>query len=79
MPGCQQAAPLSCLELPEAFDGLEGLLEADLKAVVSMVATRANERLLLTRREQDQLIADLWNGLTEALSEQLKPLSVACR
>jgi hypothetical protein len=65
--------------LPEAFDGLEGLLEADLKAVVSMLATRANERLLLTRREQDQLIADLWNGLTEALSEQLKPFSVACR
>lgn len=79
MPSCERTSQLSTLSLPEAFDGLEGLLEADLKAIVGMLATRANERLLLTNRQQERLVADLWNGMAEVLNDQLKPLSASYR
>ncbi len=66
---------LNDLVLPDEFEDLEGLLRADLKAVVVLIAQRANERLLLTRRENHQLRASLWNQLTAAVNSTVEPLS----
>ncbi len=66
---------LNGLTLPDEFEDLEGLLRADLKTVVALIAQRANERLLLTRRENHQLRASLWNGLTAAVNSAVEPLS----
>ncbi len=70
---------LNDLVLPDEFEDLEGLLQADLKAVVALVAQRANERLLLTRRENHQLRASLWNQLTAAVNKAVEPLSAERR
>lgn len=70
---------LNDLVLPDEFEDLEGLLRADLKAVVALVAQRANERLLLTRRENHQLRASLWNQLTAAVNKAVEPLSAERR
>ncbi len=72
---CKNDASLSELELPAEFEDLEGLLRADLRAVVAMLSQRANERLLLTRREYQQLRKSLWNNLTAAVNEAVEPLS----
>ncbi len=76
---CEQDAAFAMLDLPDEFRELEGLLEADLHAIVTMVTERAHERLFLTRREHRQLQVQLWNGLAEVLATALQPLSVANR
>lgn len=67
------------LDLPREFEDLEGLIQADLQAVVVMLAQRAHERLFLTRREFAQLQANLWNGMTDAVNAAVAPLSVENR
>ncbi len=79
MATCRQEAPLRSLELPDEFDGLSGLLESDLKAIVTMLSQRASERLLLTRRETRQLRHELWNNLTKVVNEAVEPLSAERR
>ena len=75
MATCRQATCLRSLELPHEFEDLTGLLETDLKAVVGLLMQRANERLLLTRRETRQLRQTLWNNLTQVINEAVDPLS----
>lgn len=75
MAACKNEASLTDLQLPAEFEDLEGLLRADLRAVVAMLTQRANERLLLTRREHHQLRATLWNNLTAAVNNAVEPLS----
>ena len=75
MAACKNETTLNDLELPVEFEDLEGLLRADLRAVVAMLTQRANERLLLTRREHHQLRATLWNNLTAAVNNAVEPLS----
>ncbi|HMB06213.1 MAG TPA: hypothetical protein VKP69_21075 [Isosphaeraceae bacterium] len=75
MSTCKQEIPLRTLELPDEFEDLAGLLQADLKAIVAAVTQRANERLLLTRREARQLRQTLWNNLTQVVNEAVEPLS----
>ena len=70
---------LNGLVLPDEFEDLEGMLQTDLKAVVKMIAQRANERLLLTRREDRELRASLWNQLTTAINQAVEPLSAERR
>jgi hypothetical protein len=70
---------LNDLALPEEFEDLGGLLVADLKSVIAMLAQRADERLLLTRREGRQLRAQLWNSLTEAINQAVEPLTAESR
>jgi hypothetical protein len=72
---CKNETSLNELELPAEFEDLEGLLRADLRAVVAMLSQRANERLLLTRREYVQLRQSLWNNLTAAVNQAVEPLS----
>jgi len=66
---------LNDLVLPDEFEDLEGMLRTDLKAVVKMIAQRADERLLLTRREDRELRTSLWNQLTAAVNQAVEPLS----
>lgn len=75
MAACKNDASLNDLELPAEFEDLQGLLQADLRAVVTMLTQRAGERLLLTRREHHQLRASLWNNMTAAVNEAVEPLS----
>ena len=76
MSACSQpSTALNDLILPEEFEDLEGMLQTDLKAVVKMIAQRANERLLLTRREDRELRTALWNQLTVAINQAVEPLS----
>ena len=79
MAACQNETELNDLELPAEFEDLEGLLRADLRAMVTMLTQRANERLLLTRREYHQLRSTLWNNLTTALNEAVEPLTAERR
>jgi hypothetical protein len=69
----------SGLELPAEFEDLAGLLHADLSAIVAMVTQRAHDRLFLTRREFQNLQANLWNDLTAVLQEALEPLTAETR
>jgi hypothetical protein len=75
MATCKNETSLNDLTLPAEFEDLEGLLRADLRAVVAMLTQRAGERLLLTRREHSRLRANLWNNLTAAVNEAVEPLS----
>jgi len=72
---CREETTLRSLELPDEFEDLTGLLQSDLKAVVALVTQRANERLLLTRRETRQLRQTLWNNLTQVVNDAVEPLS----
>ncbi len=71
--------PIQPLNLPPEYEDLEGLIQADLKAVVTVLTCRAHERMLLTRREHKDLQHALWNRLAEALSKTMEPLSVEAR
>jgi hypothetical protein len=64
------------LELPDAFEDLTGVLTADLKVIVTALAQRAGERLLLSPRQMRQLQHRLWNNLTEVINETMEPFSV---
>lgn len=71
----QQQSALKRLDLPLEFEDLSGLLETDIRAMVSVISERASERLLLTRRETRQLRQNLWNRLTQAVNQTVEPLS----
>ena len=71
----QPSIALNDLTLPAEFADLDGMIRADLKVVVRALAQRANERLLLTRREDQQLKVDLWNDLTAAINRAVEPLT----
>jgi hypothetical protein len=75
MASCQEETKLQPLDLPYEFDGLEGLLQTDIKAIATAVTQRACERLLLTRRETHQLRRELWNNLARAINDAVEPLS----
>ena len=81
MAACQksQELPLVPLQLQAELEDLEGLLRADLGAIVGMVTQRAHDRLILTRGERRRLQARLWNRLVEAIHEVVEPLRVENR
>ena len=67
------------LQLPPEFEDLTGVVQNDLKVIVSILADRATERLLLSKRQSQQLRRSLWNNLTETINKGLEPLSVEHR
>ena len=75
MATCNSQAPFASLELPNEFEDLSALIETDLKVIVTALVQRARERLLLTRRETEQLRRHLWNDLTQAVNDAVEPLS----
>jgi hypothetical protein len=64
------------LELPDAFEDLSGVIRADLKVIVTALAERASERLLLSRRQSLEFQRTLWNDLTRVISETVEPLTI---
>ena len=76
---CKQEAGLLELDLPPEFQELEGLLQADLNAIVTMLGMRAQERLMLTPKQRRQLEARLWNRLSGTLAQALEPYTAENR
>jgi len=79
MATCERSKSYRTLNLPDEYEDLDGLLHADLRAVVSMLTERANERLFLTGREIEQLQTRLWNGLTGVVNDAMEPLTAEHR
>lgn len=75
MATCNKESAPRRLDLPDEFEDLTGFLETDIRAIVSAVAERAGERLLLTRRESKALRDNLRNRLTQAINQSVEPLS----
>ncbi len=75
MATCKQESPFLSLDLPNEFEDLSGMMQIDLKVVVAAITQRASERLLLTRRETQQLRRRLWNNLAQAVNDAVEPLS----
>ena len=67
------------LDLPAEFEDLTGLVEVDLRAVASMLTRRAQERLLLNRRQCRKLHRELLDRLTGSVNETMAPLTAECR
>ena len=67
------------LQLPPEFEDLTGVVQNDLKVIVSILSERATQRLLLSKRQSQQLRRTLWNNLTETINKGLEPLSVEHR
>ncbi len=63
------------IDLPPEFEDLTGVIRNDLKVIVSILADRATERLLLSRRQSQQLRRTLWNSLTDTLNREMAPLT----
>jgi hypothetical protein len=64
------------LDLPDSFEDLTGIINADVKVIVRALAERASERLLLTRRQTHDLKCTLWNKVTQAINETMEQLTV---
>jgi len=74
-----QRSPLRSLQLPPEFEDLTGVIQNDLKVIVSILTERATDRLLLSGRQSQQLQRALWSSLTETINKSLEPLSVESR
>jgi hypothetical protein len=74
-----QRSTLDSLKLPTEFEDLTGVIQNDLKVIVTVLTERATERLLLSRRQSLQLQTSLWNSLTETINKGLETLSVEHR
>ena len=74
-----QRASLHCLQLPPEFEDLTGVIQSDLKVIVSILTERASDRWLLSGRQAQQLRRALWSSLTETINKSLEPLSVERR
>ncbi len=72
-------APHQSLQLPPEFEDLTGVIQNDLRVIVSILTERATDRLLLSRRQSQQLQRALWSSLTETLNKGLEPLAVERR
>ena len=79
MASCTRESSSNTLELPPEFEDLEGLLQADLQAIVAMLTERARERLLLSRRQSERLQRTLRNGLTQVVNKAVEPLTAERR
>jgi hypothetical protein len=76
MSTCIRESRSRTLELPDAFEDLTGVISADLKVIVTALAQRAGERMLLSPRQRHQLQRSLWDNLTRVLNETMDPLRV---
>jgi hypothetical protein len=79
MASCDSTSPFLPLDLPTELSDVAGLIQTDLRAIVNAVVERANDRLLLTRREYRSLQQTLWNRLVASVNEVVQPLSAESR
>ncbi len=75
LPRIQKPA-LRTLDLPPEFEDLTGVISSDVKVIASILAERASERLLLSKRQTQQLQRALWNSLAQTITDEIKVLSV---
>jgi hypothetical protein len=71
--------PITRLDLPRELADLDGLVLADLRAIVTNVSDRARDRLHLSPRQHRRLRVDLWNRLVGSLNEAVEPLTAEAR
>ena len=76
MSTCTRDNSQRTLDLPDAFEDLTGVISCDLRVIATALTQRAGERLLLSRKQRQQLQRELWNNLTRALNETMRPLDV---
>ena len=76
MSTCTRESRPRTLELPDEFEDLTGVISADLKVIVTALAQRAGERMLLSPRQRQQLQRTLWDNLTRVVNETMEPLRV---
>lgn len=62
------------LELSDEFEDLTGVLQTDLRVIVTALTQRAVERSLLSRRHVRQFQRDLWNQLTHSINQAVQSL-----
>jgi hypothetical protein len=79
METCHRPAALPALDLPREFEELEGLLAADVNAIVTMLVDRARERFLLPRGQQRRLEHTLQQALIQAIEHSVAPLRAEYR
>jgi hypothetical protein len=79
MSTCKREGTLDGLDLPDEFEDLSGLIQTDLRAIVSVLSDRAAERLLLSGRQTRQLRRTLWNRLAQSVNQTIEPLSAERR
>ena len=70
-----QIPSLKSLDLPPEFEDLTAHINGDVKVIVSILAERAAERLMLSKRQRQQLQRSLWNRLVDAVNAEIRPLS----
>lgn len=75
----ETSPPTTALDLPAEFEDLTGLVEADLKAIATMLTRRAHERLLLSRKQYRALHRELMESLAASINETMAPMSAECR
>jgi hypothetical protein len=67
---------LPTLRLPDPFEDLTGLITSDLRVIATALSERAQDRLLLSPRQSQQLRRKLWKHLTQAINETMESLTV---
>jgi len=67
------------LKLPPEFEDLTGVIQNDLKVIVKILGDRADQRLLLSKRQSQQLRRTLWDCLVDSIRQGLEPLKVEHR
>jgi len=70
-----QDPALRPLDLPPEFEDLEGPIQGDVKVIVSILVERASGRLMLSKRQTQQLQRSLWNRLVDSVNAEIRPLS----
>ena len=73
---CTRKSRPRTLELPEPFEDLSGVISSDLRVIVTALVQRADERMLLSPRQRQQLQHTLWDKLTRVVNETMEPLRV---
>jgi glutathione S-transferase len=77
--GESAAIDYRALALPGGLDEIDGLVVADLRAIVNMLAERAGQTLLLSGRQRSALRRELWNRLVDSLNDAVASLDAERR
>ncbi len=76
MSTCTRESRPRSLDLPDPFEDLTGVISSDLRVIVTALAQRAAERMLLSPRQCQQLQRKLWDDLARVINESMAPLDV---
>jgi hypothetical protein len=74
MPICADRDVYGSLDLPDEFEDLTGVLQADLRVIVNALTQRATDRLLLNGKQAQQFQRKLWGDLARSIDRAVQPL-----